>query len=372
MLLVVALVLSGHLVHPWSTVLCGVWVGALALAAALPSPLRSGSLRALAPVALAVAALGTFHHLDSTVNLFGPAVEPPAIAPYVTELVAARDGQSMRLDAERTIGTYSLFRMGIVCVPWLVVLASWLRELRILPIAALISLLLCFVEPVARLAALALPIDLLWRNRLMMPSVAAITAAAAIADALSFALLRRAGLRPGAAAGGAALATLVLFLAAVGLQPSKALKRDGPVEHPSKLSALTRGVAEAMGGPAAAPYLLAPSRSDIAVELPQLVPRARLVMVRPLIVDQALGMEERQRRMRLLRNFEQGRMSEREFALFRAEFPVDWALVDGSLDGALRAQDLLRSEGWRPGWRFGAFHLWQAPAARGTRTAEDD
>jgi hypothetical protein len=352
------LVLAGHLVHPWSTVLCGVWGGAFVLAALVGAG-RAAALRAVLPALVAVLSLGLFHYLDATHNLFGPAVESKVDAPYVSELVAARGIDGVRLDGQATVGGYSFYRLGILCVPWLLVLALWLRETRVVLAGALVALALSFVEPVARFATLALPLDLMWRNRLMLPAAAAIVAATAVLYTLLAGSARGAGAGRRAGAWAGALATVGLGVLVALALPSKVLRRDGPVTEPSKISGLTRAVVAATGGPEGAPYLLAPTHSDVQVELTQLQSDARLVLVRPLIFDWAFGRTERQRRTRMLKRFEEGRMTPKGFRELRAEFPVDWALLDTATEGAENTRALLRRAGWTLDGSIGTFELWR-------------
>ena len=347
--------LAGHLLHPWSTVAGLVWTGACGVAALF---VARRSLGALAAVGAALVLLAGLHHLQGSTELLGPRPEAVGTPDWPIELAETEEGPEARLAAEETVGRYSLFRLGLLALPWIALLARRQRELWALVAAAGLVLGLAYVEPVAELAARVMPRSILWRTRWMLPSVAN---GALLACALAGLL---AGLLRGRAALGALLAAALLGVA-LATSGSERVVRDGPVVRTSKLTLATHEIAEATGGLDASPYLLAPPPNPqgeaIATQICQLQPRVRLIASRKLILEWYFGVAERQRRLGLLAEFYGGTMDPQGFAALREEFPVDWAVIDLEREAAAYSMRLLKDAGWSRQGTYDRYELWRAP-----------
>jgi hypothetical protein len=349
-----AMVLVGHLIHPWSTVVAGVWVGCFALYAAF---FRRQALPSIAGVLAVTVGLGG---LQLWLASAGPGTEGPAplIPVWPFELVEG----SSRLDVEATLGRYSLFRLGVLAVPSLVVLGLAQPVVRPLLVISLVTLALAFSGALSDLLAFAVPRSLLWRTRFMMPSAVHAASLAIVfywaAAALARAKTSLASRHVAAVSVGAVLVGLALFGWA---SPGEALRPEGPVAELTKLDPETLAVAEALGGREAEPYVLVPlpdRRPSLSVQLPQIMPHVRLILSRPLVVEWFLGAEESERRQQRIDAFYRGAMSRSDFRALRQEFPVDRVVVDRRTGEPARQRALLAALGWKPGYRGARYEVW--------------
>jgi hypothetical protein len=170
----------------------------------------------------------------------------------------------------------------------------------------------------------------------------------------------------------AALAGLLALAAvgALGLAPGSSLPRlAGAPARLSKLEASTHEIAEALAAAPGPPFVLAPpprpgrAYEALSVQLPQIVPRVRLIQSRRLVSEWFFGREEARRRSRLLADFYAGRMDEAQLRALHDEFPFDWAVVEYGFGRPGLQARALRQLGFRPGQRFGRYELWRAPGA---------
>lgn len=356
-----AVALAGALVHPWALVVGGVWTGALAVWALLA---RRRALLPLASIGVFTAALALLYALSAQVGGAGGA--GPHTPDWPLEMRPLELG--WRLDPAQTIGRYALFRLGILALPWIALLGRARPALWGMLAVSLAGLAFAYIDPLAGLLARFVPHSLLWRTRWMLPAVAnAALFAVAVWAAAQTALAVRGPRDPRAA-----LAAL-LALAAVsslGLAPGSEWPRlAGAPARLSKLEPTTHQIAEALAAAPGAPFVLAPPpRSGhggeaLSVQLPQIVPRVRLIQSRRLVSEWFFGREEARRRSLLLEDFYRGRMDEARLRALHDEFPFDWAVVDHGLGEPQRQALALRQLGFRPGPRFGSYELWHAAAA---------
>ena len=225
-----------------------------------------------------------------------------------------------------------------------------------------VTLAIAFIDPIGALVAEAVPTFLLWRVRWMFPAAANVglfvVCAYLIARRLSESGLRRR--EAAAVAAGVAVALGALALSLAGGQ-GRILARDGAVVRASKLARSTHELAAAMGGVDAAPFLLAPPfpEGELSAQICQIVPRVRLVVSRPLVVEWFYGINEEERRSALLASFYDGTMSPAKFHALRLEFPVDWAVVDLESPYRERQRELLASLAWQRIAVSGRWELWR-------------
>jgi hypothetical protein len=356
-----AAALAGALVHPWALVVGGVWAGALT-AWALASSRRA--LPALAALAAFTAALALLYAFSA--QLGGAGGVAPRTPGWPLEMRPLELG--WRLDPAQTLGRYALFRLGILALPWIALLGRTRPLLWAMLAVSLAALAFAYVDPLAGLLAHFVPHSLLWRTRWMLP---------AVANAALFAVAVWAAARAALAVRGprdprAVLAALLALTAvgSLGLAPGGGLPQlPGAPARLSKLEESTHRIAEVLGAADAAPFVLAPpprpgrGGEALSVQLPQILPRVRLVESRRLVSEWFFGPDEARRRSRLLEDFYAGRMDETQLRALRDEFPFDWAVVDHGVGRPDRQAQALRQLGFRPGARFGSYELWRAPAA---------
>jgi hypothetical protein len=349
---------AGYLVHPWSTVVALIWTACIALTALL---WQRRSLPGLIALGVFTAVIAFAHHFGVALAI-GDAIVPASLE-HPLELRSGPGGFHATLGPAKTIGSYVLFRLGIIAIPWIAALALVRRELRPLPLISVIVLCVAFLEPLADALALFIPAPLLWRTRWMLPGplngallVVCIFCAARIA------------LRPLCQRDYVAFAAAAFAVAAIcgfgALQRGQWLQLDGAVTRLSKLKYSTHAVAEALGGWEASPYLLAPvgkSPGALAVQLPQLQPRVRLVISRPLVIAGFFGAKEEVRRRKLVDAFYAGKLGAERFLALRREFPIDWVALDRRRSGHVRAADLISQLGWTRATKAGRYDLWRAP-----------
>ena len=91
------------------------------------------------------------------------------------------------------------------------------------------------------------------------------------------------------------------------------------------------------------------------------VESVRLILSRPLIVEWFFGIDEATRRRDLIRSCHSGAMTSEEFLSLRAEFPVEWAVIDEDRAGAARARALLPRSGWARHGLARPYERWRAP-----------
>ena len=347
-LLACLVAVSGHLVTPWATVAGLLWVGACLVTSLIWRP---RAFAALAVVLLLLIGLGGTHYLQARAGQ--PESGASETATPETPLELARvDGQPVhRLDPARTIGRYGLFRLGILAIPWVLLLGLRCREMSALALASIATLCLAYVGPLADLQAELLPRSILWRTRWMLPSaVSATLLAVALFESIraSASQWRQRAVVTLVAAG----VTLGAFAWATAVDGGGRVERDGAVIHWSKLDDATHELVEILESVDPQAYLLAEPR--LPGNVSQLLPGVRLILSRRLIVEWFFGVDEATRRKGLIDDFYSGAMTVEEFASMREEFPVEWAVVDA---GNLRAEDsrtLLRESGWIHTLQFAA------------------
>ncbi len=353
----------GHLVHPFSTAAGGLWSGVLVVYALAA---RRTAFWSILVVAATFAACGGLHQLDAKYDFFGVGESP--VVPRQVPIELARDEAGTvqtRLDAARTIGSYSLFRIGLLSIPW-VLLIGWRNRAGLL--VGLLSLAitaLCFVEPLTSLLSKFMGISLLWRLRWIVPSAVNAALLAVCVYWAATVLLRRHKDRPAGPL--ASFAGVVITVgAAIGMMAATSSRWVGPpgsVGDLTKFSVISHAVAKELGGSDATSFVLVPepARCPISRELCQLVPNVRVMLSRKHVIRWYFGEEELQFRLRLMRRFYLGFMSANEFRELLGLFPFDCAIVDYSQGRGERQTDLLSSLGWRAGKRFGRYEIWWAP-----------
>lgn len=360
-LVAAAVALAGYLVHPWACVVGSMWAGTLVAYCLIAR--RGAFFHALTLFAFA-SALGAAHQFEAKYNIFGVG-DSPAQTP-VEPVELAREGTTHlpRLDARLTIGTYSLYRLGILSIPWLVLLGWRSRKSLLIGLLSFVAVGVAFVEPAGALLSKAMTITLLWRMRWLLPSA---LGAALLAVCIYWAvtiILRRSDGRVGPAR--LLVGVAVTLAAVVGMiwsNSSSFLQRGGHVERLSKFQAVSHQVADALGGFSGEAYVLAPDqrRCRVSMELCQLMPRVRLVIPRRQVIEWYFGEKELARRLRILLRFYVGAMTPAQFERMRQEFPVDCVIVDHGLGRGRYQVRLLSALGWQRGRRFGAFEIWRAP-----------
>ncbi|MFH0983228.1 MAG: DUF6077 domain-containing protein [Planctomycetota bacterium] len=355
--------IAGHLVHPWSSAVGVIWSGVL-LAYALLA--KRSALWSILLVAGTFGACGSLHQLDAKYNFFGVG-ESPAVTPIMPiELVRTEAGVvRTRLDAAQTIGQYSLDRLGVLSVPWVLLLGWRNRACLLVGVLSLAALALSYYEPLAALLSKAMVISLLWRMRWMVPCAVNVALLGVCVYWAATVLLRRCPDRPAGPV--ASFAGVVVTLAAtIGMMaatPSRLVGPFGPVGDLTKCHAASHAIAAGLGGWDARSFVLTPEplRSPLSWELCQLVPNVRLIMSRDHEIRWYFGEKELQARLNLIRRFYSGLMSREEFQEMLRQFPLDCVIVDYSEGRGSRQARLLSSLAWMPGKRFHRYEMWWAP-----------
>lgn len=353
--LAVLLAVAGYVIHPWSVIAGAVWAGSFLLFAIIA---QRSALVSVVVVLAAFVGLGLFHMGLS--RLLGGGGAQAVTPEWTIELQRLGNNTfASTLNPSKTIGHYTFFRMGVLALPWIALLGLRMRGFRPFVIVGALTLGFAYFEPLGRLMALAVPQSLLWRARWMYPSVIGVVTLAVCFAWAVLKILPSSGSLTKARHPVAVLATCAAFGWMLGNTGSSELQRGGPVARLSKFPENSHKIVEAMGGIDAAPFLLTPPQSKIARHIPQLVPRARLIVSRRLIIEWFLGVDEADRRHALLASFYNGRMGQSEFQALLDEFPVDWVAVDYRRDDVDGQKDLLSVAGWSPRTRIGRYELWR-------------
>lgn len=360
----IALALAGHLIHPWSTAVQLVWSGTLGVAALL---LNRRAFGHLAAVVAATVVIGGLHQLAAKYDPLGTG-ESRAVAPVLLiEVAQGDDGARPVLDAPGTIGRYTLFRLGILAIPFVLLLGVYRRECLLVGLVSLAALALAFVEPLGVLYSKAVPIGLLWRTRWMVTS--ALNGAllgVCLYWAVAITVGRAGGWRRSVGSLVGVAVTLAATTCMLHFNSSRYPRRGGPVDRLSKFSPAAHTFAEALGGAEGSVYLLAPPppvglARSLGGELCQLMPKIRLILTRRLVVEWFFGPQEQRRRTALLNSFYSGRMTPAQFRRMQERFPVDHAIVDYRWGRGNQQAQLLGSLGWQRELRVGRRELWRAP-----------
>jgi hypothetical protein len=354
---------AGHLVHPWSSAAGALWSGVLVLYALAA---RRQAFWSTFAVAAAFAVCGLLHQVDARFNFFGVG-ESSAVTPQIPlELATDESGQvRVRLDPAQSVGAYAYFRLGLLSIPWVLLLGWRNRTIRLVALLGLAGAALCFFEPLTYLLSKVISMSLVWRLRWLVPSAVNAALLGVCVYWAATVMLRRHGDRP--AGPFASLAGVVITLGAVvwmlAETPSRWARQMGPVEDLTKCSIISQEIVKEIGGPDTNAYVLAPEppRCRISHELCQLAPNVRLMMSRKHVIRWFFGEEEMERRLGLLRQFYSGRMSPKDFQQMLERFPFDCVIVDYSQRGGRRQARLLHSLGWTPSKRIFVFELWRAP-----------
>jgi len=354
-LLACLLAVSAHLITPWATVAGLVWTAACLVTSWV---WRRPAVVGLLMIFALLVGLGGMHYLQAR---HGPsASEASAISTPgpPLELAVVGGEQLNRLDAGGTVGRYGLFRLGILAIPWVLLLGLRCREMMALALASIATLALGFVGPLADLQAELLPRSILWRTRWMLPSAVNGTLLAIVLFESVRMLARRmkAGALVPLVAAAVTLGACVWTGAGGG---SARVERDGKVARWSKLDDATHELVEILEPVDSTAYLLAGGR--LSAYVCQLLPGVRLIMSRPLIVEWFFGVDEATRRRDLITRFQTGVMTPEEFLSLRAEFPVEWAVIDEDQAGAARSRALLQGSGWTRHGLARHYELWRAP-----------
>jgi hypothetical protein len=349
------LVVSGHLVTPWATVAGLVWTAAC-LATSWVWQRRA--VVGLVVVLALLAGLGGLHALQARHGQSGTAASAARTPGTPLELATVNGEHVNRLDAGGTIGRYGLFRLGILAIPWVLLLGLRCREMSALALASIAALCLAFVGPLADLQAELLPRSILWRTRWILPSAVngTLLAIALFESVRALAWRLKGGALAPLVAVGVTLGACTWTGAGGG---SERVERDGQVARWSKLDDATHELVEILEAVDPTAYLLAQPR--LPAYVCQLLPDVRLILSRRLIIEWFFGVEEATRRKKLIDSFYTGTMTPEEFLSLRAEFPVEWAVIDRDQEAATRSRALLQESGWTEHGLARHYELWRAP-----------
>ena len=337
-------------IHPLAAIIGAVWAATLIVVAI---GVRRPAIAAAAALLAAYAALGLeTKHAMSQPRAHAPSTDRvPGEVRESRDLVRDGDRPQLRQDPRVLFGGESFFFLGILGAPIAIGLAKGRRrpELFYAGVLGVVGLAFCAWEPLGRVLGTALHPSIFWRARWLVPAplLAGVLAAGGFLALRT--LLRRA--LPAAVIATAALGAAVVADHSIAVRP-------GP--QPARLDKLSPPVlplAALLGRATDAPFVWAPRH--LLLELPQAMPRIRLVYTLDKLMRPAPAPDFRKRVLALMDRFARDAWTADDLASLLALYPVDHVVVPAR---SARVAAVLAQAGWVRVGTAGPFVVWRAPA----------
>ncbi|HEY5923859.1 MAG TPA: DUF6077 domain-containing protein, partial [Kofleriaceae bacterium] len=348
-------IVVGFLVHLIAAIFGLLWCGALLLLAVLDTgPGRRALRRAALTLCLLCSALAIEGRLDMLRHHSNPDIVLARAKPKHYDLARDSGGVGARQDPRMLFGGNLLFALAAAAVPMSLALGRRRRELKFLGAAGAVGLAFCTLEPVARIATLAMPTDVLWRLRWVVPSLLLVGVFANVVHAAVAALVQR--WRRLHVAGIAVAIALAI--------PALLLWRGGTVLHrpgvePARLDrfdAEVSTIVTLLGGERASPYVLAPYR--LQRQLSQLMPHMRSIYSMWKWLRAGRDADWRGPVLSARGAFDAGNAGPEDLAVMLEHYAID-RIIDRRSDS--RTAITLRNAKWRPIGSSDHFTVWAAP-----------
>ena len=393
--LVVAVV--SHLVHPFATILGAGW------AAVFAAGMLVGHRRALPHALLILAcygALGAEYRFMSRAMVDQRALSSgwSANDPEQSRDLARADDQPLpRHDPRILFGWNVEFCLGALALPLVLVLGQRHRELLLSGVVGVVTVACCNSTLLGRLVNVALPTELLWRFRWVLPSLLHVAVVTFVLYWGFAVLLRgRDGVLTATRAFLAALAAALVFAGGLAIA-SGYLMRAGP--QPTRLTKFSNdmhGLVDLLGGVRAAAFVWGPSSIErgrptlaeveaapslwstterqrevvpaVTRELPQLMPNLKLVLSRESIMLPAEDPKFREFVLQARDLFHAplgGRPAPPDTALAKALqklvqlYPIDFFIVEYKSGRGEQDARVLQQAGWQRVGRSGIYEVWR-------------